>query len=93
MANGGDWHDNYMWGIVAMLFTGIYTGFVKHIYGHSTIKDVEAQQADLVRLKAAVQYKDNCEQIVKRLDEHNRQTHEMLGRILDKLDKLQHNGS
>lgn len=91
MANG-EWHDNFLWGLVAMLFTGIYTGVVKHVWGHVTKADLADAKADLDKLKENVQYKDNCVEVVKRLDADSKQTHEMLDRVLNKLDNLNQQG-
>ena len=87
MANG-DWHDNFLWGVVAMLFTGIYTGVVKHVRGHVTQEDLAEAKDDLSKLKENVQYKDNCGEVQKRFEADSKQTHEMLVRILDKLDRI-----
>ena len=59
---------------------GIYGFFVKHLFDH-----VEKQ--DLNNLKKSVQYKDNCTEIVKRLDGNHKEVCIRLDRILDKLEK------
>lgn len=76
-----DWQTRFIWGGLIAAITGLYGFFVKHIIGH-TSKD------NLQRLKDSVQYKDNCEEIVKRFESYHQENKVMQQRILDKLDTL-----
>lgn len=89
MTNGnGDWHDEFMWGAVVMFFVGIYSWVAKHLWGHVTKEDLNRNSLEVDKLRETVQYKDNCAEVVKRIDADSKQTHQMLERVLNKLDKL-----
>jgi len=72
--------DIWITRVIIAALIGIYGFFVKHLFSH-----VEKQ--DLDRLKENVQYKDNCAEIVKRLDGNHREVCNKLDRILDKIEK------
>jgi hypothetical protein len=89
MANGdGNWHSEFMWGTVLMFFIGIYSWVAKHLWGHVTKDDLNRTLLEVEKMRDSVQYKDNCAEVVKRLDADSKQTHQMLERILNKLDGL-----
>ena len=70
----------WIFGALISAITGIYYFFLRHIFNH-------VGSAEIARLKKDVQYKENCEQIVKRQDENHEEVCKKLDRILDKLDR------
>jgi len=83
-----DWHDNFLWGTAAALFAAIYVLFYRHGRNHVEPAQIAEQNNIINALKKDVQFRDNCAEIVKRQDGQHKQTHEMLVRVLDKLDQL-----
>lgn len=69
-------------GRIVGAITGLYAFLIKHVTGHADKGDIEAE---IQQLKANVQYKDTCEQIVQRLDENHTETSKKLDQILEKL--------
>lgn len=68
-----------LWGGVIAAITGLYGFFVRHAINHVARDEIKT-------LKANVQYKDNCEEIVKRQDERHKEVCDKLNRILDKVE-------
>ena len=66
--------DRILFGGIIAAITGMYAFFIAHIRGHAT-------RSELDRFKDAVQYKDNCNEIVKRIENAQKDNS-------DKLDKL-----
>jgi len=89
------WHDSFLWATAASLFAGIYALLGKHLWTHFRKKDLEDVTTSLQQhreeyknLLKIVQYRDNCTEIVRRQDEANTMTHELLRRLDSKVDKL-----
>ena len=57
-----DEHTRIMWGAIIAAVTGLYAFFVKHLIAHPSKNEID-------RLRDSAQYKDNCAEIVKRIDE------------------------
>ena len=72
--------DIWITRVIIAALIGIYGFFVKHLFSH-------VEKLDLDKLKESVQYKDTCEEIVKRLDGNHREVCNKLDRILDKIEK------
>jgi hypothetical protein len=69
-----------LWGAVIAAITGLYAFFLKHIIRH-------VDKDELIKLKEGVQYKDNCGEIVKRLDGNFEQLNSKLDTILGHVEK------
>jgi len=85
----GGWHDEFMWGVVVMLFTGIYSFFVKHMWGHIRASDVVEVRDSVRELSGVVQIKSTCEEVQRRMDLQAAMTHEMLNRVLDSVERIE----
>jgi hypothetical protein len=71
-----------LWTAVVGGLSAMYGFFLKHLYNHVNKDEIE-------KLKANVQYKDNCAEIVKRIDGNHQEVCHKLDRLLDILDKKQ----
>jgi hypothetical protein len=71
-----DEHSWIMWGAVISAVIGLYGLFVKHVFGHCS-KD------ELDRLRDAAQYKGNCLEITKRLDNTQADMNKKLDQLLE----------
>jgi len=70
--------DFWILGVILTALTGLYYFFVRHVFGHVNVEEIRD-------LKNDVQYKRECSQIVKRIDENHDHVCRKLDRILDKL--------
>lgn len=77
MANGKT--DFWLWGLLIGAISALYGFFLKHVYCHVRSSDIE-------QLMAKMQTKDNCSEIVKRMEANHDQTCQKLDRIMDRLD-------
>lgn len=82
MANENEWR---ILGPLIAAMVGLYGLFIKHVIGHLGQEPILDNKKEIQRLKEVVQYKDNCEQIVKRMDENHSETCRKLDRIWDKI--------
>ena len=73
-------------GVMIVGLTGLYAFFIKHIIGHVNSESIKSNTDDIYRLYDGKQSKENCEQIVKRMDENHQETCKKLDRIWDKLE-------
>jgi hypothetical protein len=71
--------DFWILGAIITALTGLYYFFVRHVFGHVNVEEIRD-------LKNDVQYKRECSQIVKRIDENHDHVCRKLDRILDKLN-------
>jgi hypothetical protein len=71
--------DFWILGAIITALTGLYYFFVRHVFGHVT-------PAEFSDFKNKVQLKENCKEIVKRLDENHVNVCQKLDRIWDKLN-------
>lgn len=69
----------WIWGAIIAATTGLYGFFIRHIIGHVSAEEIKT-------LKQNVQYKDNCTEIVKRLDENHQEQCKKLDQIWEKLN-------
>ena len=95
-----DQHQEIFWGATIMSITTIIGVLGKHLWGHvqredlaetkNSVKELNGKHnRELEHLKANVQYRDNCVEIVKRQDSLHQTTQDMVTRVLNKLDKLE----
>jgi len=77
-----------LFGFLFAVVTGIYGFFIRHLVGHVTREQSIANKADIKNLFEVKQSKENCRQIVKRMDENHKETCKKLDRILDKLESV-----
>lgn len=73
--------EKTLFGFIIAGITGLYGFFIKHLIGH-------ANKEDINNLYECKQSKENCEQIVKRMDENHKETCKKLDRILDKIESV-----
>ena len=66
--------QTWIMGIMGTAIVGCYGFIAKHLHNHS-------RASDLDRLKENVQYRDNCEEIQKRMDERHKEIKEDLKEI------------
>lgn len=66
-------------GMIGTALLGLYGLFINHSRRH-------VEREDLAALKEKVQYKDNCQEIVKRLDQNHKEVTKKLDRILERVE-------
>ncbi len=72
-------------GALVAAVTGIYGFLIKHVINHPSGEEIAKRRQELWEKK---QDKTTCDQIVKRIDEHQQSMKESLSAIHRKLDRV-----
>jgi len=85
MADMNEWK---FFGPIIAALVGLYGLFIKHIIGHVSSEVINSNKDNIQRIFESKQSKENCIQIVKRMDENHQETCRKLDRIWDKIESL-----